>query len=63
LALGFTPQVGDSFTLVTTTDSGGITGTFAGLAEGATFTQGGFTLQITYQGGPNGTSVVITRVA
>ena len=63
LALGFTPQVGDSFTLLTTSDPGGISGTFAGLAEGATFTEGGFTFQITYQGGPGGKSVVIRRVA
>jgi hypothetical protein len=63
LALGFTPQVGDSFTLLTTSDAKGISGTFAGLGEGATFTQGGFTFQITYQGGPDGKSVVVTRLA
>jgi len=63
LALGFTPQVSDSFTLLTTTDPGGISGTFAGLAEGATLTQGAFTFQITYRGGPDGKSVVVTRVA
>jgi hypothetical protein len=63
LGLGFTPQVGDSFTLLTTSNPSGIKGTFAGLAEGAIFTQGGVTFQITYQGGPNGKSVVITRVA
>ncbi len=63
LALRFTPLVGDSFTLVTTSDPNGISGTFAGLGEGATFTQGGFTFQITYQGGPDGKSVVVTCVA
>jgi hypothetical protein len=63
LALGFTPQVGDSFTLLTTSDAKGISGTFAGLGEGAIFTQGGVTFQITYQGGPDGKSVVVTRLA
>ena len=61
LTLGFTPELGDAFTLVTS-DAGPITGTFAGLAEGATFTQDGMLFQITYQGGPNGNSVVLTRV-
>jgi len=61
LTLGFTPEMGDSFALVTS-EAGPITGTFAGLAEGATFTQNGMLFQITYQGGPNGNSVVLTRV-
>jgi hypothetical protein len=63
LTLGFTPDVGDSFTLLTAGDGSSITGTFAGLDEGATFSQGDFTFQITYQGGPNGNSVVLTRVS
>jgi hypothetical protein len=61
LTLGFTPDVGAAFTLLSS-DAGPITGTFAGLAEGATFTQDGMLFQITYQGGPNGNSVVVTRV-
>jgi hypothetical protein len=63
LTLGFTPEVGDSFTLLTAGDGSSITGTFAGLDEGAIFSQGDFTFQITYQGGPNGNSVVLTRVS
>jgi hypothetical protein len=63
LALGYTPAVGDSFTLLTTSDPSPISGTFAGLAEGAVFAQGGNLFQITYQGGPNGNSVVLTCVA
>jgi Repeat of unknown function (DUF5650) len=63
LTLGFTPEMGDSFTLLTAGDGSSIAGTFAGLDEGATFSQGGFTFQITYQGGPNGNSVVLTRVS
>ena len=62
LALGYTPQVGHSFTLLTTSDAGGISGAFAGLGEGATFTQGGFVFQITYQGGADRRSVVVTCV-
>jgi hypothetical protein len=63
LTLGYTPQVGDSFTLVTTSDPNGISGTFAGLGEGATFSQGGLVFQIMYQGGADGKSVVVMRVA
>jgi hypothetical protein len=62
LSLGFTPQVGDAFTLLSSA-FGPITGTFAGLDEGATFTQDGILFQITYQGGPDGHSVVLTRLA
>jgi hypothetical protein len=40
LTLGLAPQVGDTFTLLSSA-AGPISGTFAGLAEGATFTQGG----------------------
>jgi hypothetical protein len=64
LTLGFTPNVGDSFTLLTAGDGSSITGMFAGLDEGATFSQDGITtFQITYQGGPTGNSVVLTRVS
>jgi hypothetical protein len=63
LDLGFAPSVGSSFTILTTTDPGRIIGTFAGLDEGPTFSQDGFTFQITYHGGPSGTSAVLTRVA
>jgi hypothetical protein len=63
LTLGYTPDVGDSFTLLSTDDSSPITGTFAGLDEGAVFSQDGLTFQITYQGGPQGNSVVLTRLA
>jgi hypothetical protein len=62
LSLGFAAEVGDSFTLLSS-DFGPIFGTFAGLPEGATFTQGRFLFQITYQGGPSGRSVVLTRLA
>jgi hypothetical protein len=63
LALGFTPDVGDSFTLLSTDDGSPVTGTFAGLDEGAVFSQNGMTFQISYRGGPGGNSVVLTRLA
>jgi hypothetical protein len=63
LVLGYTPAVGDSFTILTTSDPSPINGTFAGLAEGAVFAQGSNLFQITYQGGPNGNGVVLTCVA
>jgi hypothetical protein len=63
LDFGFTPPVGSRFELVATSDLGPIHGTFAGLAEGAVFDQNGWQLQITYQGGTGGNSVVVTRLA
>jgi hypothetical protein len=63
LSLGFTPQVGDSFTLLTSGDGSPITGTFAGLDEGATLMQDGILFQITYHGGSGGNSVVLTRLS
>jgi hypothetical protein len=63
LLLGFEPPVGSSFEIVTNTGSAPITGTFYGLAEGATLSQGGNPFQITYQGGTGGHSVVLTRLA
>jgi hypothetical protein len=62
LTLGFAPQVGDAFTLLSSA-SGPIIGTFAGLDEGATFMQDDMLFQITYQGGPDGHSVVLTRLS
>jgi hypothetical protein len=63
LAFGFEPSVGSSFEVVSNTGTGPINGTFAGLGEGAVFSQGGYQFQITYHGGTNGNSVVLTRVA
>jgi hypothetical protein len=63
LVLGFTSPVGASFTLLTTADPSPVAGTFAGLAEGAVFTQDNLLFQITYVGGADGNSVVLTRLA
>jgi autotransporter-associated beta strand protein len=60
VSVGFTSAVGDTFTILTAT--GGITGTFQGLDEGAIFTVNGMNFQITYQGA-GGTAVVLTHVA
>ena len=57
------PALGSPFTLLATADPGPIQSTFAGLDEGAIFMQGGFQFQITYMGGNQGNSVVVTRVA
>ncbi|NBC32107.1 MAG: hypothetical protein GVY13_05465, partial [Alphaproteobacteria bacterium] len=60
LISGFTPSVGEEFVIIDnngTTDA--VTGTFAGLAEGATLTVGGIDFTISYQGG-DGNDVVLT---
>jgi hypothetical protein len=63
LNIGFVPSAGSTFEIVANTGTSPIRGTFLGLAEGAIFTQGGYQLQITYQGGTGGVSVVLTRLA
>ena len=62
IVLGFTPAMGDAFTLIDNDGADGVSGTFNGLAESATFGLGGMTFQITYHGG-SGNDVVVTRVA
>lgn len=52
---GYVPSVGQTFTLLT---SGTLSGTFAGLAEGATFSSGGATFSISYVGN----NVVVTVI-
>jgi hypothetical protein len=63
LTIGFVPPLGSSFEILTNTGSAPISGTFAGLEEGAVFVQGGYQFQITYEGGTGGNSVVLMRVA
>jgi autotransporter-associated beta strand protein len=60
VSVGYAAAVGDAFTILTAT--GGITGTFQGLAEGAVFAASGMNFRISYQGA-GGTAVVLTRVA
>ena len=58
---GFIPVGGDAFTLILNDDADAVTGTFAGLPEGAPITVSGFDFQITYVGG-TGNDVVVTAV-
>jgi hypothetical protein len=61
LEFGFTPTAGEQFLLVDfLADGPFLSGTFSGLAEGATFMDDGYKFQITYQGG-NGHDIEITR--
>ena len=63
LALGFAPPVGSSFVILATGNTAGVRGTFAGLPEGVVFSQDGYQFQITYHGGDDGNSVVLTCLA
>ncbi len=58
---GFTPTIGQSFEIIHNTGGNPIVGTFSGLAQGATFTSGGTTFQISYTGG-SGNDVTLTAV-
>lgn len=59
LAGGYVPQGGDVFTLIDNDGVDAITGTLAGLPEGATLTFNGVLLQISYLGG-DGNDLVLT---
>ena len=58
VTLGYAPLDGQQFTLISHEQGQPVTGTFAGLAEGATFQVGGTTFGITYKGG-SGNDVVL----
>lgn len=59
LAPGFTPGVGDEFTLIDKTSAGAISGEYANLHDGAFITLNGVTFQADYQGG-NGNDLTLT---
>ncbi len=59
LAGGYAPGATDTFTIIDNDGTDPVTGTFAGLAEGATLTFNSVTLVITYHGG-DGNDVVLT---
>lgn len=61
LTLGFTPPVGARFVIVVNDGTDLITGTFAGLPQGAIFTVSNVTFQISYTGG-SGNDVELTVV-
>ncbi len=55
------PAPGQAFTIIANDGTDAVAGTFAGLAEGATFVSNGRTLRISYAGG-DGNDVVLTDV-
>lgn len=59
---GFSPSSGGIFTLIDNDGVDAVSGTFAGLPEGSSFSAAGMEWLITYQGG-TGNDVVVTRQA
>jgi hypothetical protein len=57
----YVPSEGDEFVIISKTTPGPITGTFAGLAEGATVSADGVEFTLSYQGG-DGNDVSLTVV-
>jgi hypothetical protein len=59
-----TPQtsLNNQFIIIDNESGSAVTGTFAGLAEGAELTISGAPYQITYKGGPNNNDVVLTSL-
>lgn len=62
LVNGFTPTVGQAFTIVDNQGGSPVTGTFSGLSEGTTFNVGSYTFKISYAGG-DGNDIVLTVVS
>jgi hypothetical protein len=56
---GFTPAVGNTFTIISNDGADAVTGTFQNLAQSATFTVAGYVFAISYTGG-DGNDVVLT---
>ncbi len=62
LTVGFTPSIGQSFTLIANDSNDPVIGTFNGLVEGSTIAVGADRFVISYTGG-DGNDVVLTSVA
>ena len=62
LGAGFTPVEGNSFVIIDNDGADAVSGTFAGLAQGARVNLGGLNLSITYTGG-DGNDVVLEAPA
>jgi autotransporter-associated beta strand protein len=60
--LGFSGGVSNKFVVISNDGTDAITGTFAGLPEGATLTASGAQFKITYKGGVSSNDVVLTQV-
>jgi hypothetical protein len=58
----YAPKKGESYTIIKNDGTDSVSGTFTGLAEGATFKVGDDVLKITYKGG-TGNDVVLTVVS
>lgn len=58
----FKPTTGDTYIILNNDSNDAITGTFTGLAEGATVTVDGYTFRVSYVGG-DGNDVVLTLTA
>ncbi len=56
----FTPQINDKFEVITNRGTSAIHGAFAGLAEGATVWAGSYGFTVSYVGGTNHQSLVLT---
>jgi fibronectin-binding autotransporter adhesin len=61
VSLGFTPNIGASFDIITNATGNAVSGTFLNLPEGSVFNVGDTQFQITYLGG-TGNDVVLTVV-
>jgi hypothetical protein len=53
--------VGTAFDVLVNNSGSGVTGTFAGLPDGGTFSAGGQNFTISYHGGTSGNDVVLTK--
>lgn len=62
LGAGFTPPLGTPITIINNDGVEPITGTFAGLNNGATLSIGGDIFQIFYNGGTGSNDVTLTRI-
>ncbi len=58
---GFAPSSGQVITLIQNNGTSAVSGEFQGLPQGATVVVGAYTFIISYQGGNNGQSVVLTE--
>jgi len=58
----FVKTLSSTYTILDNTGTSAITGTFSGIAQGSTVTISGVPFQISYKGGTNSNSVVLTEV-
>jgi len=61
--LNYAANIGDSFLILNNEGQDPISGTFAGLPQGATIVDGGQVLQINYEGGADNNDVVLTVIS